>query len=118
MARPKFQPTAAQQANVKAMAGYGIPQEDICRVITWRDARGADHAIDLKTLRKHFREELDTGLVTATSKVADTLFKKAIGGNVVAMIFWLKARAGWRDQHVEIGGSGTPVRFVIEGAHE
>jgi hypothetical protein len=32
-----------------------------------------------KTLRKHYRDELDTGQVKASAKVAESLFRKAVG---------------------------------------
>jgi hypothetical protein len=53
-----------------------------------------------KTLRKHFRDELDTGHIQATARVAGNLYRFATssGGEVVtAAIFWLKVRAGWRE---------------------
>jgi len=78
------------------MAAFGVPEQDIARVI----------GIDGKTLRKHYREELDTGQTKATAKVAESLYKKATGDgpqSVTAAIFWLKTRARWKEapqQHV------------------
>ncbi len=75
---------------VEAMAGYGVPEHAISRVL----------AIDPKTLRKHYRDELDTGQVKATAKVAESLFRKATtdgSQSVTAAIFWLKTRGGWRE---------------------
>ena len=72
------------------MAGYGVPESDIARVL----------AIDAKTLRKYYREELDTGSVKATAKVAEFLFRKATTEGpqcVTAAIFWMKTRGGWRE---------------------
>lgn len=72
------------------MAAYGIPELDIARVLS----------IDAKTLRKHYRDELDTGHVKATAKVAESLYRKAIGDghqSVAAAIFWLKTRGRWRE---------------------
>jgi len=31
------------------------------------------------------------------ARVAETLVDKALGGNIVAAIFYLKAQAGWKD---------------------
>ncbi len=63
---------------------------------------GRMNTIDAKTLRKHFRAELDRGTVEANAKVAQSLFQMATQGkNVAAAIFWMKARAGWREK-VEI----------------
>jgi hypothetical protein len=49
-----FKPTQKQREAVETMAGYGIPQAHIALLIT-------DDGIDPKTLRLHFREELDRG---------------------------------------------------------
>ncbi|MDB5412556.1 MAG: hypothetical protein JWR10_891 [Rubritepida sp.] len=76
-------PTEEQRRIVRAMSGYGIPQEDI----------GTFFDIDAKTLRKQFRNEIDKGSLEATSKVAESLFRIATEGqNVAAAIFWMKAR--------------------------
>lgn len=85
-----IEPTEEQRRTVRAMSGFGVPQPDI-----------ATHpGIDPKTLRKHFREELDRGSIEATTKVAQSLFNMATqGNNVAAAIFWMKARAGWREKH-------------------
>jgi hypothetical protein len=68
--------------------------------------------VDAKTLRKHYREELDNGLESANAMVAQSLFKTATSGTgsgaVTAAIFWLKTRAGWREvQRVEHGVEDT-----------
>ncbi len=77
---------------VHAMAGYGVPQDDIAVVI----------GITSRTLRKHFRHELDVAVIEANRRVAQCLFKQATTpGNIGASIFWLKARAGWREKQVE-----------------
>ena len=47
----RFCPSDEQRRTVEAMVSYGIPQLDIARVV----------GIDDDTLRKHFREEIDTG---------------------------------------------------------
>ena len=92
--RPTFIPTDEHRKIVSAMAGYGVPVLDIAKVIGI-----SDH-----TLRKYFWTELDTGRVEANSKVAESLFQKAIGPGkegVTAAIFWLKCRAGWREKDNE-----------------
>lgn len=95
--RPEFTPTEPQRAQVKAMAAYGVPQDDIATVI----------GCSSPTLRKHFWSELDTAAIEANAKVAQSLFRKAVEGTgkeaVTACIFWLKCRAGWRDVAIEPG---------------
>jgi hypothetical protein len=100
----RFEPTPDQRRTVKTMAGFGIPQEDIAKFL----------GIDDKTLRKHFREELDRGVTEANAKVAQSLFQMATQGkNVAAAIFWMKARGGWREKHeVEVTAATSP-RFVV-----
>ena len=94
-------PTARRQ--VEAMAGYGVPEPSIARVV----------GIDAKTLRKHYREELDTGQIKATAKVAESLYRKALGDgsqSVTAAIFWLKTRAGWKEPQPQ---DAAPTRMVV-----
>jgi hypothetical protein len=99
-----FRPTDEQRRTVRAMSGFGIPQEDIGTLLE----------IDVKTLRKHFRRELDRGSIEATAKVAQTLFGMATSGqNVAAAIFWMKARAGWREKH-ELVVSTRPVQELSD----
>ena len=63
--------------------------------------------VDPKTLRKHYREELDLGEAKANAQVAGFLFSAAKNGNVTAQIFWLKTRAKWRETPVELKHSGS-----------
>ena len=103
MARPRHQPELFHRRQVEAMAGYGVPEADIAGMI----------GIDPKTLRKHYRQELDQGHTKANIKVAENLFRKATGEGreaVTAAIFWLKARAGWKEtsQTVISGPNGQP----------
>ena len=110
-----FDPTDEQRRTVRLMAGFGVPQ----------DAIAAHFEVDAKTLRKHFRRELDRGMVEANVKVAQSLFTMATqGNNVAAAIFWMKARAGWREKNtLEITGrdgapaplSGVTVAFIRPG---
>jgi len=69
MARPAFAPSAEQRKEVEIMARYGIPEDDIALVL----------GVDPKTLRKHFRLELDIAFVKANAKVAESIFLQAVG---------------------------------------
>jgi hypothetical protein len=97
MGRRAHKPDPALRRQVEAMAAYGIPEADISRVVH----------VDPKTLRKHYREELDLGETKANAQVAGYLFNAAKGGNVTAQIFWLKTRAKWRETPVELRHSGS-----------
>lgn len=97
MGRPAHKPDPNLRRQVEAMAAYGIPEADVARVV----------GIDPKTLRKHYREELDLGETKANAQVAGYLFNAAKGGNVTAQIFWLKTRAKWRETPMELRHSGA-----------
>jgi hypothetical protein len=117
MARQAHEPTALSRSTVATMAGYGIPQEAIARSIGISDA----------TLRKYYEEEIGTAATKANSRVADSLFKQAVGAPAeydengkrvraeqtrvtTAAIFWLKCRAGWKETSVHelTGANGSP----------
>ena len=108
MPMPKHKPTDQQRKIVKAMSAYGIPQDDIAKVIGIHD----------ETLRIHYRHELDVANAEACAKVAENLFRKAIGDgreSVTAAIFWMKTRGRWKETSgVELTGKdGGPVTFVL-----
>jgi len=113
MGRRAHRPDPFHRRQVEAMAAFGVPERNIARVV----------GIDAKTLRKHYRDELDTGQTKATAKVAESLFRKATTDgpqSVTAAIFWLKTRGGWKETSaVEVSGSGShplTVEFVrIQG---
>ena len=97
MGRRSHVPDPAMRRQVETMSAYGIPETDIARVV----------GIDPKTLRKHYRDELDLAQTKANAQVAGYLFNAAKNGNVTAQIFWLKTRAKWRDAAMEIRHSGA-----------
>ncbi len=100
-----FKPTEEQRRTVRAMSGYGVPQDDIATLLE----------IDPKTLRKHFRRELERGSIEATAKVGQSLFRMATEGNsVAAAIFWMKARAGWREKHELMVSARTAEQMTDE----
>ncbi len=86
--RPQYKPTEKDRGMVKAMVGVGVPSEDVAKVL----------GIARSTLWVHFKEELDTAQTYANAKVAECLFRKAVGGNVTAQIFWCKTRMGWSEK--------------------
>ncbi len=97
MGRRAHKPDPAQRRQVETLAAYGIPETDIARVV----------GVDPKTLRKHYRDELDMGETKANAQVAGFLFNAARSGNVTAQIFWLKTRARWRETPLELRHSGS-----------
>ena len=108
--RKQHAPTDAERQLVQLHATVGTTQDMIARVI----------GIDKKTLRLHYRDELDLSMAKANATIGGALFNKAKGGDTASMTFWLKTRAGWREKsdvnHVSEDGSMTPTRIVIEAA--
>lgn len=54
--------------------------------------------IPLTTLRRHFAYELEFGRDLVFAKVGTSLAARALGEELVAKIFFAKARMGWRDR--------------------
>lgn len=82
------EPTDEMREKVSEFTSFGITQEEI-----------AEHfKIDLKTLRKHYRDELDNAQRDANAKVARVLFEKCVvDKDTASVFFWLKTRAKWRE---------------------
>ena len=100
--RPRFDPSTKDRDTVRAMSAAGHLQSEIAAVI----------GVDLKTLRKHFRMELDLAHIQANAAVASKLYQMAMAGNLGACIFWLKARAGWRDNDEAKVGIGVNIEVT------
>ena len=88
--RPPHVPTKETQDMVESLSGFGIPQDEIVKLI----------GIDPKTLRLHYAEQIELGGIKATAKVAQNLFNMACKPNregLQAAIFWLRVRAHWSE---------------------
>jgi hypothetical protein len=108
MGRRAHQPNASQRTQVETMAGLGISEDDVALMLD----------IDPKTLRKHYRRELDVGHVKANAKISSNLFRMASGSGreaAACAIFWCKTRLGWRERldHQHAGNSGEAIQVVI-----
>lgn len=98
-----FQPTDDQRRQVLTMTGLGIRQDEISTSLQ----------IDKKTLHKHFRRELDTGMIEANTRVAQALYTNATKNmNVAAQIWWTKTRMGWKDTSVVENNGALTIQVV------
>jgi hypothetical protein len=105
MPRPKFISTEERRRTVRSMAGYGMTQQDIATSLGLRST---------KTLRKHFRKELDGGMVDAKAQVLQTLYHMAKSGkHPAATIFWVKTRLGWREIQIVESRPAVIPDFVV-----
>lgn len=101
--RPSHEPTEESRKLVSMHATVGTNHETIAAII----------GIDDKTLRKHYREELDHAMAKANAAVGGSLFIKATTGDTSAMIFWMKTRAGWREkQEVDVTSNGATIALT------
>jgi DNA invertase Pin-like site-specific DNA recombinase len=104
MGRRPFKPTEDDRAKVARMSSMGITQEQIAKVF----------GITPKTLRKHFRKELDASAIEANFQVTETLFKMATSGtNTAASIFWVKTRCNPRPDPPPKPSVPTPPSTIV-----
>jgi hypothetical protein len=106
--RPKYKPTPADRATVQNLAALGACHEDIARCL-------GDHGIDDKTMRKHFREELDTSLIKVKALAMSKVVAGMNAGEAWAVCFFLKCRAGWREGHIIAGDPTAPLEVNVSG---
>jgi hypothetical protein len=107
--RPPLEPNEKDRKQVETLSGFGLPLEQIAALTCG--------GIDSDTLRKHFAAELVQGKAKANSKIGQTLFQKATGGDTTAMIWWSKTQMGWREtKEVEVVDKTTERKFIIERA--
>ena len=108
MSRAQHEPTSAQRQLVQLHATIGTPQDVIADIL----------GIDPKTMRLHYREELDHAMAQANATIGGALFNKAKAGDTTAMIFWMKTRAGWKETHAveHAGKDGGAIQTEDAGA--
>ena len=122
MSRNPHEPTDKTRAEVSALCSFGVPQSEIATYI----------GIDPKTLRLHYRSELDQAHTKANAAVGKFLYQNASGATlkdgashsdcVRAAMFWAKTRMGWREtQHIDhttAGEAMQPTQVVIRAADD
>ena len=91
----RYIPNEEHRTLASQMSAVGCTQEQISKVI----------GISVDTLAKHYLADMDAARSKANAKVAQTLYQKAIKGDTVCMIFWLKCQARWTER-TEIEHSG------------
>lgn len=110
-------PNQKVAGKVEALSAAGFNQKSICDYLN----------MDVKTLRKHYRHELDVAMMERTMCVAEALFKQATDAHkpsVTAQIFWLKcqSRGGWIESGEELeelkSKTVGKVQIEVLGSHE
>ena len=108
-------PTSEQREMVEVLAGYGIPQLKIKDVV----------GVQIATLHKHYRAELDRGAAVVEAKLVGNLMRIASGSDgtaLKAIMFSLNSRFGWsqyavRPAHERLGKKDQ-AELDAETAHE
>lgn len=120
MANPRFEPTDEEREIVKGLSAYGLKPGQIVQAVRrpkgYKGGDGELYPISVPTLKKYFREELETAELTANNNVAAALYQTATDrqhkNHVQAAIFWLQARAGWKTQ-AQLTADGS-IDFTID----
>jgi len=102
--RPEGTSPLPDADRVEALAGFGLSTAEIARIFD----------LDEDHIAQAYAKGLATGASKANARVAESLYRKAIGEgreSVTAAIFWLKTRARWKESSVhEHGGvDGRPL---------
>jgi hypothetical protein len=108
LARQKLEINPLHLRIVEDMAGRGAILDDIACVI----------GIGSSTLDRWLKHEevkfaYKRGRAMAKDAVARTLYERAVSGDTIAAIFWLKAQAGWSDKQSEVPAEVAEVQIYM-----
>lgn len=111
MARPKIEITEDNLRQIEVLAGYGMTEAAIANVL----------GISERTFRTNKNTEevvlaaLEKGKAKAASIIGQALFEKAKKGDLGAIVWWEKTRAGRTERvRTEItGADGQPIQTEV-----
>ena len=104
----------------KAQISPGAVRVLLQQGLTYKQCANALGVSD-DTMARRRKEEPDLeqacleGKAVGVQKITNALFKAGMGGNVTAMIFYLKNQAGWKDRVEGFDGDITKT-YVIMGS--
>jgi hypothetical protein len=108
------EPTRRSRRLIKRMVSAGLTVKSIAQVVELSE----------DTLTKYYRQELDTGLDESIALAERSLYRRGLKGDTTALIFWLKARAQWRDrdamnvQVAQILPDAEKVKLDVKGVED
>lgn len=104
--REKHEPTKQTRGIVKRLVAF-LPHDQIGHILD----------IDSKTLRKHYKKELESGKAHVDAAVGNFIVQQATQDKIMAM-FYAKCRMNWRETNrlEHTGKDGTPLVPVIKEA--
>jgi len=111
--RPPYRPTDEERKVVQIAAAIGIPHEEIAKHLN------GGEGIAPKTLRKHFRDELDHGMFKLQARMGANLAALAFEAadmnvRLRATMFYLERKMGWNQtmNQRHAGEDGGPIKYV------
>ena len=97
--RNPFEPNDKDREMVEKLANWGVAEHHIAPLI--------GDGINTTTLRKYFMTELERGRAKASAGIGQTLFQKAMAGDVASLIWWTKTQMRWTEAPRQIELSGN-----------
>ena len=86
--RPKFEPTDKRRALVVRLVAAGANEETVARVLE----------CSLRTLRRHFKDELRQGVNETTARIGFRVIQAAEAGDLRAAELFLRTRGRWSEK--------------------
>ena len=91
--RRKFIPTDEEREKIRALAEAGVKHSIMCKMVgKWPEG------LSEKTFRSAFSQELELAPHELTARALVKLKAKIEAGDLGAICFWLKSKAGFNDQ--------------------
>jgi len=109
MARPKIEITKELCKKAEALAAQGLTSSQIASVL----GMGESTLYEKQKEFTEFSESIKKGRDKGIASITNALFTTARGGNLGAMIFYLKNRAGWKDK-VETEHTGDGLKIDVK----
>ena len=97
--RHPFEPNDKDREMVEKLANWGVAEHHIAPLI--------GDGINTTTLRKYFMTELERGRAKASAGIGQTLYQKAMAGDVASLIWWTKTQMRWTEAPRQIEVSGN-----------
>ena len=96
-------PTPESREKVKMLKLVGATDEQVGRIL----------GVSVDCLVEHYRQDLDDGKAEVLGKVAQTLYQKALDGDVTSCIFILKTKARWSER-IEVDAPSQYKTLIID----
>ena len=96
-------PTPESREKVRMLKLVGATDEQVGRIL----------GMSVDCLVEHYRQDLDDGKAEVLGKVAQTLYQKALDGDVTSCIFILKTKARWSER-IEVDAPSQYKTLIID----